>query len=128
MDIHEVAALTKKYNSCPECGSDKVGGVPSQGTLIIKDEVFIRSCKCGWHVVVDRRIKCCAYATYKTKGKTFGVYEVSIHGHGHKYLPLNELKKLSGAKRVNHTSKIEDWLNTTEGRNWALKVTPARLL
>ncbi|MBG9737108.1 DUF3797 domain-containing protein [Paenibacillus alvei] len=127
MDIRESSALMKKYNTCPECGNDKIGGTPSQGTLTIEDEVFTRSCKCGWRVVVDRRIKCCAYATYKTKGKTTDIYEVSIHGQGHKYLPLNELKELSGVKRVNHTAKIEEWLNTTEGRNWALKVAPARL-
>lgn len=127
MNIRESSELMKKYGRCPECGSDEIGGVPSQGALIIEDEVFTRSCKCGWKVVVDRRIKCCAYATCKFKGKTTGVYEVSIHGQGHKYLPIDELKKLSGVKRIDHTAKIEAWLNTDDGRKWALMVPAAKL-
>ncbi|WP_115774247.1 DUF3797 domain-containing protein [Oceanobacillus arenosus] len=127
MNVYESMELTKKYGVCPECGNDKVGGEPSQGALIIQDEVFTRSCKCGWKVVIDRRIKCCAYMTNKRKGKTTGIYEVSIHGQGHKYLPLNDLKELAGVKRVNQTAKIEDWLNTTEGRKWALEVKPASI-
>ncbi|MGV2886012.1 DUF3797 domain-containing protein [Paenibacillus taichungensis] len=125
MDSYEFSALAKKYNVCPNCGSDKIDG--QQGAMILKDEVFTRSCRCGWEVVVDRRIKCVAFATFKVKGRTSGIYEVSIHGRGHKYLPLNELKELSGVNRVNSASKFEEWLNTTEGRKWALEVAPARL-
>ncbi|MBG9773549.1 DUF3797 domain-containing protein [Brevibacillus laterosporus] len=127
MNPYESNVLMKKYNVCPECGNDKIGGNPSQGTINIEDEVFTRSCKCGWKVIVDRRIKCRAYATFKLKGKTSGVYEVSIHGQGRKYLPVKELKELSGVKRVDHTSKIEEWLNSSEGRKWALEVKPARI-
>ncbi|MGG3871400.1 DUF3797 domain-containing protein [Brevibacillus laterosporus] len=125
MNPYESNILMKKYNVCPECRNDKIGGSPSQGTINIEDEVFTRSCKCGWKVIVDRRIKCCAYATFKSKGKTSGVYEVSIHGQGRKYLSVKELKELSGVKRVDHTSKIEEWLNSSEGRKWALEVKPA---
>lgn len=119
--------LTKKYGICPECGNDKFGGNPSQGALIIEDEIFTRSCKCGWKVVIDKRIKVVAYTTRKRKGKTSGVYEVRIHGYGHKYLPLNELKELSGAIRVNQVKKIESWLNTDKGRKWAMEVKEASI-
>lgn len=127
MNIRESSELMKKYNNCPECGSDNIGGEPSQGALIIQDEVFTRSCKCGWSVTVDRRIKCVAYMTCKRNRKSDGIYEVSIHGRGHKYLPLNELKEKANVRSVNQSSKIENWLNTREGRNWALEVSPASI-
>jgi hypothetical protein len=117
----------KKYSTCPECGNNNIGGEPSQGALIIEDEVFTRSCKCGWKVVIDRRIKCIDYMTCEIKGEATGIYEVSIHGGSHKYLPLNELKELSGVKRVNQTAKIENWLNSAQGRKWALEVKPASI-
>lgn len=116
--------LIKKYGTCPECGNDKVGGEPTQGTLIIEDEVFTRSCKCGWKVVVDRRIKHCATMTKRKNNKLIGgIYEVSIHGQlMHKYLPLIELKERAGVKRIDQHQKIESYLNSQEGRKWALEV------
>lgn len=125
MNITDSMELLKKYNTCPTCGSDKIGN--GEGTLNIENDVFERTCKCGWKVVEDRRIKCVAYMTSKSKGKTTGIYEVYIHGQGHKYLPLNDLKELSGVKRVNQTAKIEAWLNSKEGRKWALEVNPANV-
>ena len=71
-------------------------------------------------------IKCIAYVTTKRKGKTTGIYEVTIEGR-HKYLPLNELKEKAGVKRVDHTKKLENWLNTDEGTGWAVKVDPEPL-
>ncbi|OIJ17079.1 hypothetical protein BKP37_00630 [Anaerobacillus alkalilacustris] len=125
MNLDTSLELMKKYTNCPDCGSSAVGN--GEGTLIIEDNVFERSCKCGWKVLEDHRIKCVAYMTSKRKGKTSGIYEVKIHGKGHKYLPLNELKELSGATRVNQTKKIESWLNTKEGRKWALEVKEASI-
>lgn len=114
--------LTKKYATCPECGNDKIGGEPSQGALIVEDDIFTRSCKCGWSVTVDKRIKICATATKKFKGVTTGVVEIKFHDkNSHKYVDMNELKKLSGAKRSNQTKLMEEWLNTAEGRKWALE-------
>ncbi|MGY0692940.1 DUF3797 domain-containing protein [Virgibacillus sp. FSP13] len=119
MIISDSLALIKKYGKCPKCGNDKIGN--GEGTMVIEDNVFERTCKCGWSVIEDKRIKCVAYMTTKNKGKTTGIYEVKINGR-HKYLPLNELKEKSGATRVNQTKKIEGWLNTLEGREWALTV------
>ncbi|MEC1177642.1 DUF3797 domain-containing protein [Metasolibacillus meyeri] len=121
MFAREAMELTKKYATCPECGNDKVGGEPSQGALIIEDDVFTRSCKCGWSVTVDKRIKVHAHSTKKLKGVTTGIVEISFHDKaGRKYVDMNVLKQFSGAKRSNQTKLMEDWLNTKEGREWAL--------
>lgn len=125
LNIHESTELMKRYGAYLECGNDKIGGKPSQGALIIEDEVFTRSCKCGWSITVDRRIKHIATMTKKCRGKLIGgIYEVFIHGQGHKYLPLLELKERADVKRINQNVKIEDYLNSQEGRKWALEVTP----
>lgn len=72
------------------------------------------------------KIKIVASMTKKTKGKTDGLYEVELgKGGAHKYLPLNEVKEQSGITRVNQYKKAEAWLNTPEGSEWALNVTPA---
>lgn len=129
MLIQETVELMKRYGSCHECGNGRVGGEPSQGALIIEEDIFTRSCKCGWKVVVDRRIKHQATMTKKKGSKLIGgVYEVSIHGQGRKLLPLLELKEKSGAKRINQHEKIEDWLNSKEGRKWALEVEEESVL
>lgn len=129
MHINDSMELIKKYNACPECGNDRIGGEPSWGALIIEDEMFTRSCKCGWSVTVDRRIKHIATLAKRRSNKLVGgCYEVRIYGHkGHKLLPLLELKERAGVKRINQHEKIESWLNSPEGRKWALEVTPARV-
>lgn len=68
-----------------------------------------------------------ATLTKRRSGKLVGgVYEVKIDGQfSHKYLPLLELKEKSGVKRIDHNKKIEEWLNSTEGRKWALEVPAA---
>lgn len=42
--------LIRKYAECPKCGNDKVGN--GEGTLIIEDDTFTRTCKCGWSIEV----------------------------------------------------------------------------
>lgn len=121
MHIYDSTELMKKYGDCPECGNIYVGN--GQGTLIIEDDVFTRSCKCGWEVTVDRRIKHKATMTKKKGSKLIGgVYEVAIYGHGRKLLPLLELKEKSGFKRINQHDFIEAWLNSPDGRKWAIDV------
>lgn len=40
--------LLNKYAACPKCGSDKIG--KDQGSLVVKDKIFHRSCGCGWSI------------------------------------------------------------------------------
>jgi hypothetical protein len=42
--------LLNKYNSCPDCGSDKIGN--EEGSVEIHNDTFTRKCKCGWSIVV----------------------------------------------------------------------------
>lgn len=51
MNAIESINLMRKYNQCTNCGNDKVGG--GEGTVNIEGEVFRRSCKCGWSVIVE---------------------------------------------------------------------------
>lgn len=124
MNISETTELMKKYSTCPECGNDRIGGTPSKGSLIIEEEIFKRGCSCGWEVTVDRRIKHVATLTKKKGGKMIsGIYEVKIHGQlNHKLLPLIELKKRAGVKRIDQHQKILEYLNGPEGRKWAIEV------
>lgn len=128
MNIHRVTELMRKYSTCLECGSKDIGGEPSVGTLNISDEVFTRTCKCGWSVVEDHRIKHISTSAKKQGSKVVGgAYEVAIHGQAHKLLPLLVLKEKAGVKRINQHAKIDSWLNSVEGRKWALAV-PAETL
>lgn len=123
MNIVDSLVLIKKYSSCQECGSEMLGGTPSEGALIVEEETFTRSCKCGWSVVVDRRIKHIGTYTERKGSKLVGLaYEVSIYQHGHKLLPLLTLKEKTGVKRIDQHEKIEAWLNSKEGREWAMTV------
>lgn len=38
--------LMKMFEKCPNCGNDKIGN--DQGTLIVGEETFERTCKCGY--------------------------------------------------------------------------------
>lgn len=112
--------LMKKYSNCPDCGNEYIGN--GEGTLEIENNIFKRTCKCGYEITIDKRIRIIASATKRVGRKTEGIYEVRIDDSSkHKYLPLNELKELAGIKRANQFNKAEEWLNTSEGREWALK-------
>jgi hypothetical protein len=124
MNIVDSTELMKKYSKCEECGNEFVGN--GEGTLEIENNVFKRTCKCGWSVTVDKRIKIIASATKRVGRKTEGIYEVRIDDSSkHKCLPMNELKELAGVKRANQFKKVEEWLNTKEGRKWALETPHA---
>ena len=51
MNIIPATKLTEEYAVCPKCGSDKIGN--GAGTLTIDEDIFTRSCRCGWEVKVD---------------------------------------------------------------------------
>ena len=50
MNALKAVELLQKYNTCPDCGSEKVGD--GEGLVEIRDEVFKRKCKCGWMVKI----------------------------------------------------------------------------
>ncbi|SPY16926.1 Domain of uncharacterised function (DUF3797) [Paenibacillus polymyxa] len=50
MNILRTLELVNKYSKCPDCGSEHVAN--GAGTLIVEDDIFIRTCKCGWSVTV----------------------------------------------------------------------------
>lgn len=76
----------------------------------------------------EKRIKLMAYMTTKYKGRSNGIYEVKIKGYGHKYLPLIPLKEKAGVTRVSQTKKLENWLNSDEGYEWAISVPEAEIM
>lgn len=51
MDAFETVELLDKYDQCPKCGNDRIGN--GQGSLVIEDKTFFRSCKCGWSIKVN---------------------------------------------------------------------------
>lgn len=44
-------AIMPKYEICPSCGSDRIGG--GCGGVIVEDNTFTRTCKCGFKITVD---------------------------------------------------------------------------
>lgn len=57
MDMQMSIKLLKKYSDCPVCGNDKVGN--GYGRLDVDDDMFFRSCKCGYSIKIKalNRIK-----------------------------------------------------------------------
>lgn len=50
MNAYTSLKLMKKYSDCPKCGNGLVGN--GEGKMIIDDDTFFRSCKCGWKVEI----------------------------------------------------------------------------
>ncbi|MBY9077263.1 DUF3797 domain-containing protein [Paenibacillus sp. HN-1] len=50
MKLIEALRLQKEYVVCPECGNEHIGN--GEGALLIEDDTFTRTCKCGWSVTV----------------------------------------------------------------------------
>lgn len=51
MIVEAVLKLMKKYGKCPKCGNETLRN--GQGTLIIEDKTFTRTCNCGFIVTVN---------------------------------------------------------------------------
>lgn len=50
MNALKAVELLRKYNTCPDCESEKVGN--GEGSVEIEEDVFKRKCKCGWMVKI----------------------------------------------------------------------------
>lgn len=50
MRINTTMELLKTYGKCPRCGNDKLG--KNQGSLGVKDKIFIRECNCGYKIKI----------------------------------------------------------------------------
>ncbi len=50
MNLVTLNNILKDYGICPDCDNDKVGN--GEGKLIVEDDYFERSCRCGFGVVL----------------------------------------------------------------------------
>jgi hypothetical protein len=50
MNIMMVLVLSEKYANCLDCGNEYIGN--GEGSLIVTNDSFKRSCKCGWSVEI----------------------------------------------------------------------------
>lgn len=122
MDIFKSVKLMRKYATCKECGSDNIGN--GEGTLIIEDKTFRRSCKCGWNIEVDEddnallNLKVAAWASMG-KRKIYELHDKDKKFFG--YVSVNELQKMGYVKRIDHRKKAEEFFNTPEGLAWVKK-------
>ena len=53
MKLTRSLELMAKYTTCPECGNGYIAN--GEGKLIIEDDMFYRSCKCGWEVKIQEK-------------------------------------------------------------------------
>lgn len=51
MNAYKLLEIMPKYEKCPNCGSTTIG--IGQGGIIVEDETFTRTCKCGFKITVD---------------------------------------------------------------------------
>lgn len=113
MNFSDSLKYTDEYSKCPECGSDSVGN--GEGTLEITDNIFKRTCKCGWSIERGRRIKIVATAS-RGKAQIFECWEYDGNqAVSHKYVNVAFLKQMNIVKTTNQSKKAEAFLNTVEG-------------
>jgi Zn ribbon nucleic-acid-binding protein len=43
---NDALKLMKKHAKCPDCGSEFISN--GEGSLVIENDIFIRTCKCGY--------------------------------------------------------------------------------
>ncbi|MEG2289932.1 MAG: DUF3797 domain-containing protein [Clostridium sp.] len=51
MNAFKLLEIMPKYENCLECGSDIIGD--GEGGIIVEDDTFTRTCKCGFKITVD---------------------------------------------------------------------------
>ena len=75
------------------------------------------------------QIKIIASASKKVGRKTEAIFEIKIDGAAnHKYVSVEPLKEKGVIKRISQFKKAQEWMNTEEGRAWALETPHVRLL
>ncbi|AYB41029.1 DUF3797 domain-containing protein [Brevibacillus laterosporus] len=122
MNALKSVQLMSKYSNCKECGSDKIDN--GEGTLIVDNNIFKRSCKCGWSIEVDENdnkllnLKISAWATVGPR-KIYELHDKNDRFFG--YVSVNELQKMGYVKRIDHSKKAEEFFNTPEGLDWVKK-------
>jgi hypothetical protein len=50
MKLTKAVELMEKYSKCQACGSEMIGN--GAGTLEVTDNMFRRTCKCGWKIEI----------------------------------------------------------------------------
>lgn len=51
MEAYKTVELIKTYGACHKCGNELLG--EGQGKLIVEEDTFYRSCKCGWSIKLN---------------------------------------------------------------------------
>lgn len=68
MRIGKLTKVMNKYIECPICGHDKLG--KNNGALIVEDNTFERSCRCGFRIVINDKEETLLYH-YESNGNTY---------------------------------------------------------
>ncbi|NEZ76673.1 DUF3797 domain-containing protein [Clostridium botulinum] len=55
MNSRELMPIMKKYEKCPKCRNNKIGN--GEGGIIVEDDTYTRTCKCGFKITVDENSK-----------------------------------------------------------------------
>ena len=68
MEAGLLMKIMNKYINCPVCGYDKLG--EGNGALIVDDNRFERSCRCGFRIVINEKEEVILHH-YESNGNTY---------------------------------------------------------
>ncbi len=120
MDINRFLKELKRELVCDGCGRSL--NIKSNFSVSLENDVIYKTCECGTVHEIDGRISIRGYSSTRS-GKNV-TYQVEVQIDGSlitKYLPGDELKKRAGAIRISQLDKMELYLNSKEGRIWAIE-------
>lgn len=63
-----LTSIMSRYVKCPICGHDKLG--QGHGKLIVQDNIFDRSCRCGFRIVINDKEEILLHH-YENRGNTY---------------------------------------------------------
>ena len=55
MNAVKAMKVSQKYAVCPDCGNGLIGN--GQGSIVIDETTFMRTCRCGFHITIDESNK-----------------------------------------------------------------------